>query len=254
MAESEDNASSATAAPSTRSKTFKRGYVACVSCRSRKARCIIEEEPPCVKCRRDHRECLFAARDKRFKQREAPKWTKTRASISTSSTTYPATESQQTRLGDAAVAARNQTPPHIAAPKDVVDTSVSDMDSSSTDPLYGRVMSTVLTGSNDALSVLSGSVRAPDSTSATSHAPDTVSSSGHHSSYGQALPHDPVISSAAGDPNNGPIAVHSGNSSLGYVVQRLSDVDEATLDLWEKVRFVRQGWFTSQEAVTYIDL
>lgn len=250
MDESEENASTATAAPSTRSKTFKRGYVACISCRSRKARCIIEDEPPCVKCRRDHRECLFAARDKRFKQREAPKWTKTRASTNSSSIEQLP---EQTRIGDAP-AARNQSPPQIVAPKDVADTSVSDMDSSSTDPLYGRVMSTVLTGSNDALSVLSGSVRAPDSTSATSHAPDTVSSSGHHSSYGHALPHDPVIPNPIGDSNNGPYAVHSGNSSLGYIVPRLSDADEATLDLWEKVRFVRQGWFTSQEAVTYIDL
>lgn len=243
MAEDEGNTRS------SRSKTFKRGYVACVSCRARKARCIIEEEPPCVKCRRDHRECLFAARDKRFKQREAPKWTKTRASVD-SEPAPTAPEQQPPREK----AQQNQTPPYIAAPKDVANASVSDMDSSNTDPLYGRVMSTVLTGSNDALSVLSGSVRAADSTSATSHAPDTVSSSGHHSSYGQALHPEPHHAHIPSDLGRGPSAIHSGNSSLGFMAPQLSNVDENTLDLWEKVRFVREGWFTAQEAVTYIDL
>lgn len=243
MAENEDNTRS------SRSKAFKRGYVACVSCRTRKAKCIIEDEPPCIKCRRDHRECVFAARDKRFKQREAPKWTKTRASTESEP---PQEAREQPHIP--AAARRNPTPPRIAAPKDVADISVSDMDSSSTDPLYGRVMSTVLTGSNDALSVLSGSVRAPDSTSATSHPPDAVSSSGHHSSYSHALPQETRDPNLAGDRNTGPSAVHSGNSSLGYMVPQLSNAEESVLDLWEKVRFVRQGWFTAQEAVTYVDL
>lgn len=243
MAENEESTRS------SRSKAFKRGYVACVSCRTRKAKCIIEDEPPCIKCRRDHRECVFAARDKRFKQREAPKWTRTRASTDPD----PAQASQEhSHLGQ--TIGQKSTPPRIAAPKDVADSSVSEMDSSSTDPVYGRVMSTVLTGSNDALSVLSGSVRAPESTSATTQPPDTVSSSGQHSSYGHALPQESHNPNFAGDVNTGPVAVHSGNSSLGYMVPQLSNADESVLDLWEKVRFVRQGWFTAQEAVTYVDL
>ena len=236
---------------SSRSKTFKRGYVACVSCRTRKARCIIEDEPPCVKCRRDHRECVFAARDKRFKQREAPKWTKTR----TSSVSEP-TIASQAHAHAVDVTERSSTPTRVAASKDVSDSAISDMDSSNTDPLYGRVMSTVLTGSNDALNVLSGSVRAPDSASATSHAPDTVSSSGHHSTYAHGYHQESHIPAPniVNEPDSGPAAVHSGNSSLGYMVSQLSNADEGVLDLWEKVRFVRQGWFTAQEAVAYVDL
>lgn len=43
-------------------------------------------------------------------------------------------------------------------------------------------------------------------------------------------------------------------SGLGFTITALSEADDATLDMWDKCRFVRQGWFTAQEAVTYIDL
>ena len=39
-----------------------------------------------------------------------------------------------------------------------------------------------------------------------------------------------------------------------YVTSPLSIPDDAVLNSWDKFRFVRQGWFTAQEAVTYIDL
>lgn len=44
-------------------------------------------------------------------------------------------------------------------------------------------------------------------------------------------------------------------SASGLVsVSGLSHPSEDVLDLWDRCRFVRQGWFTAQEAVTYIDL
>jgi hypothetical protein len=38
------------------------------------------------------------------------------------------------------------------------------------------------------------------------------------------------------------------------VIKELSYPDDSVLDLWDTCRFVRQGWFTAQEAVTYVDL
>ncbi|KAL2834006.1 hypothetical protein BJY01DRAFT_224709 [Aspergillus pseudoustus] len=44
-------------------------------------------------------------------------------------------------------------------------------------------------------------------------------------------------------------------SESGLVaVSALSQPSDDVLDLWDKCRFVRQGWFTAQEAVTYLDL
>lgn len=34
----------------------------------------------------------------------------------------------------------------------------------------------------------------------------------------------------------------------------LSEPAQETLELWSRHRFVRQGWFSAREAVTYIDL
>lgn len=43
-------------------------------------------------------------------------------------------------------------------------------------------------------------------------------------------------------------------NGVGLVLSSLSEVCDEVLDTWDKCRFVRQGWFTAQEAVTYIDL
>jgi hypothetical protein len=44
-------------------------------------------------------------------------------------------------------------------------------------------------------------------------------------------------------------------SESGLVaVSALSQPSADVLDLWDKCRFVRQGLFTGQEAVTYLDL
>ncbi|KAL3443323.1 hypothetical protein BJX65DRAFT_298404 [Aspergillus insuetus] len=53
---------------------YKRGYIACVRCRSRKVRCVIDSEPPCAKCRREHRQCVFKTERKSHRHREPPRW------------------------------------------------------------------------------------------------------------------------------------------------------------------------------------
>ena len=35
---------------------------------------------------------------------------------------------------------------------------------------------------------------------------------------------------------------------------QISEVTQETLQVWEACRFVRMGWFTAREAVTFIDL
>jgi hypothetical protein len=44
------------------------------------------------------------------------------------------------------------------------------------------------------------------------------------------------------------------HSGIGFRIETLSEPSEETLDLWDKSRFVRQGFFTGQEAVSYVDL
>ncbi|WWC91863.1 uncharacterized protein L201_006810 [Kwoniella dendrophila CBS 6074] len=57
--------SSSTGGPQAKSDKIKRGYRACLHCRSRKAKCDLGDidapsEPPCSRCKRESRECVFA--------------------------------------------------------------------------------------------------------------------------------------------------------------------------------------------------
>ncbi len=44
-------------------REFQRAYKACIQCRKRKARCDLggTSSPPCARCRREHRECVFSS-------------------------------------------------------------------------------------------------------------------------------------------------------------------------------------------------
>ena len=99
--------------------------------------------------------------------------------------------------------------------------------------LYDRVRSTIVTGSNDALDILSDAAGPQHSIAG--------------STPSQARLPNSVISS-------GPKVQPGGFNGLGFTITTLSEPDDATLDLWDKCRFVRQGCLTAQEAVTYIDL
>ncbi|KAM0212297.1 hypothetical protein ACHAQD_009873 [Fusarium lateritium] len=194
-------------------RPFKRSYVACVSCRARKSRCIIKDNPPCAKCAREHRECRFDHRPRAPKHRDAPKWT----------------HGETTAMETEAIAPQNPLPQDN---RDAPGFNTSP--SSSNHPLYDRVQSTIVTGTNDALDFLSNAA-------------------GQRHSIAGSTPSQahPLTSNAQSD---GPRVVSGGYNGVGFTITALSEPDDACLDMWDKCRFVRQGWFTAQEAVTYIDL
>lgn len=98
-------------------------------------------------------------------------------------------------------------------------------------------MTSLVKGSNDALDVLS-----------------EVAGVLHHTAISPLVPNQSCDSSC-----HVPVAVPANerpdcHRGVGFRILALSEPTDATLDMWDKCRFVRQGWFTSQEAVTYIDL
>ncbi|KAM0316749.1 hypothetical protein ACHAPQ_011225, partial [Fusarium lateritium] len=202
--ESPDNPSS--------TRPFKRSYVACVSCRARKSRCIIKDNPPCAKCAREHRECRFDHRPRAPKHRDAPKWT----------------HGETTAMETEAIAPQNPLPQDN---RDAPGFNTSP--GSSNHPLYDRVQSTIVTGTNDALNFLSNAA-------------------GQRHSIAGSTPSQANPLTGNGQPE-GPRVVSGGHNGVGFTITALSEPDDACLDMWDKCRFVRQGWFTAQEAVTYID-
>jgi hypothetical protein len=209
-----------------------RTYVACVSCRARKVKCILTDLPPCAKCKREHRECIFDTERKKPKHRNPPRWTRNddlqrarhdalpgvsggASGLQRSSANSPellTTPSEPGRDTPATTQISRAPNPEVSA-------------SSSLPSISERLLSTVVTGSVDALETLSHAVE---------------NNGGHELARAQSRT-DPIR--ATRSPNG-----------TGLLMSRLSEVDDAVLDIWDKCRFVRQGWFTAQEAVTFIDL
>lgn len=101
-------------------------------------------------------------------------------------------------------------------------------------------MTSLVKGSNDALNVLS-----------------EVAGVLHNAAISPPL--EPPSNRSIQPSPNVPVAVpaserQSSHSGVGFHILALSEPADAILDMWDKCRFVRQGWFTAQEAVTYIDL
>ena len=62
---------------------------------------------------------------------------------------------------------------------------------------------------------------------------------------------DPIVTSGAPD-HTSPTSTMAHHP--GITPSRLSRPSREVVDLWEEFSFVRQGWFSATEAVTYIDL
>lgn len=208
-------------------RPFKRGYVACVGCRSRKVRCVLGNKPPCTKCVREHRECVFQNTRKPGKHREAPRWTEEHR--------RPTTQAGQV----------NQdltTRPAIADSVNLDDQRVHEAAFEISQPgprnidndgqfLSHRVMSSILARPSDALDVLFDAARSE-------HSPHREPGAPRQKTGFQSVASQET----------------SGSKSGQISVSELSRPSEEVLDLWDRCRFVRQGWFTAQEAVTYLDL
>ena len=213
---------------------LKRSYVACIPCRTRKVRCVIGTQPPCQKCAREHRECRFEVHEKSWKHRETPKWAGNHAENA------PVPNASSEQEPPPPFASPSNTPTsQIASPGDTSPRAPlsasshhhspslllrhADPSQAGTSPsLTDRVVSSMVTGPNDALDILF----------------DAASSSAGpvNRSRNLSLPQVDLP------------------SSFIPIIRELSDPQDNVLDLWDRCRFVRQGWFTAQEAVTYVDL
>lgn len=226
---------------SARAPRVRRTYVACDSCRSRKVRCSVGDKPPCAKCRREHRDCRFDRLPTAPKHRDRPTWAES-------------PPSEPSHSGPAVIVTG---PPHVPLPQPPLETAPPREAALSNIPEGGglergrgslpgdrslseRVMSSIVKGSNDALDVLSEVAGVLNN--ATIFAPP-----------------EPIPARSSHSPQSLPVAIPASerpdcHSGVGFHILALSEPTDATLDMWDKCRFVRQGWFTSQEAVTYVDL
>lgn len=212
---------------------FKRGYVACMRCRSRKVKCVLDAEPPCVKCRREHRECVFKSEYKVGRQRQPPRWVEQPSEPETTAS------NNKTRS-----AGRSDDAAHPPPGKDFASNS-SDRSASPRQSLMERAISKFIPQSDDMLDTLF-----PADTNAGLEDGSTIPSGAN---AGYSNPQAPRLAeqttlSVQGHLDLDPVR------QPDSVVSRLSNADEKTLEVWSCYSLVRQRWFTAQEAVTFVDL
>jgi hypothetical protein len=228
-----------------RDNMFKRGYVACLGCRSRKVKCVLGQGPPCAKCLREHRECQFQPQKRAARHRDAPKWATPQENAQQAispvqnggnrNSHAPSSDIESRSIPTTEIRSQAETEDPLLNPSSGESQfNVQPSASNSEVSLVSPMMSTIMARPSDALGVLfeaAQSNASPPKTRTDTQVPQPHASA-------------PIYSMSL-----------SNVSTSGLVsVPGLSQPSDDVLDLWDKCRFVRQGWFTAQEAVTYMDL
>jgi hypothetical protein len=240
----------------THPEDFKRAYKACINCRQRKAKCILETrddagqlKPPCKRCDREMRECVF---------RSERSWVKRRKPGEARE------EEEQEQEQEQEPVRPQSNPAPILPPSSGHRSSITGFTpmhspsingghrsdilsphghlrriSSSQPDLAHSVMRTVVSSGSDALNLLFEAAHHRDAIDSQeqlgAHAYETPSSRSGPSGYDNGVPSSPF------------------HTFRAQPVQ-MSTPSPETLKIWTACRFVQMGWFSAHEAVTYVDL
>ncbi|KAK7215724.1 hypothetical protein V2G26_003727 [Clonostachys chloroleuca] len=232
-----------------RASQFQRVYKACQSCRKKKTRCVLDPSDshgngPCERCKRESRPCLFSLE----RSSRGPENWKGRKN-SDSHTLYTAAAAREPSIDSAGdnttiienpQSFRRPQQPNKLDPLQVTEMyqgtaekacSGGDLSAlSERDGLADTVIRTFVSNENEALDLLYCAAQQRDAES------PVLSMS--VSNRTQAVEHLTPVTMASAGPDPASRSVQTSN------VYRI----------WDSFRFVKMGWFTSKEAVSYMDL
>ncbi|KAI9046292.1 putative C6 transcription factor [Aspergillus affinis] len=239
-------------------RTYQRTYKACLACRQRKAKCELSTGPdgvtlgpPCAKCRREQRPCVFS--EKRAWERRKRRGTsdegtpRTRRRLS-SSYARDGDASHHVRTRDSSAVEDRGVETHDEEDGDEDDILQGAVPSDQhgqrqSNAFANSMMRTVVSSGNDALNILF------EAAAVHSRENDMLESE-MQSRNAQTRSHRNRQSNASRDMN----AISPEALAKAVRPVPLSHASKDVLAIWETCRFVRMGWFTSREAVTFIDL
>ncbi|KAL7946889.1 hypothetical protein V8C42DRAFT_364165 [Trichoderma barbatum] len=268
----------------------KRVYQACIPCRRRKVRCDLgsvdnPHDPPCVRCRRESKECFFSATRRKRKTDEddsdADEYVvrngrkKLHAADSPPFSRFDKRQYSDTPLTPGGSHGRNQPLRRPDGKPGGGDDGEFDGDGDSNQTLENLEAQTVMRrgvyGPHDALDLLYKAATdrfvMPSSAAAygTANRESSPAAGTHRrqpSMASTAAPGPPQQAQATDDPglrarSRGPsVPVRPEQSidpNLARPTLRAQPGYEDALRAWSRFRFVRAGWFTAQEAIEYID-
>ncbi|KAJ5731890.1 hypothetical protein N7493_003371 [Penicillium malachiteum] len=278
------------ARPSRPDRPYQRTYKACIPCRQRKAKCDLGTGPdglpigpPCARCRREMRDCVFPEKRAWERSRKRARSIDAEDQISPgtdqilpeassdasrkrvvhpdqSPSQYPGSSPFQP--GWPPSSARSASLQHDRgsyigiSPRATTEIlnhgnhaspyASKDHRHLSNSSLTNSMMRTVVASGNDALNILfeAATAQNQEDNALHEHSPP----GGDHSKNGHSTMNERVTSRNY----ESPIPFEPVPRTANPV--DLADTMQSTLDIWEACRFVRMGWFTAREAVTLIDL
>lgn len=228
----------------------KRAYQACARCRQRKARCLIPDGPPpspnsplsCMRCRREHKTCVFAAERTRKSSAHDPSTqpqnqTRTHPLRATRARSNQEERGWDPRRDNDHNGTQNRQPTSEHQAPTGVGQGASPIDT-----LPDRVSRTVVSTQADALNLLFEAAEAyhtTDAAAATAQAGQSTASSGH--------PHGNLVETPR---SHAPVTEHwlHPADNDGFVVSPES------VWVFGKLKFVKKRWLTAEEAATYVHL
>ena len=259
----------------------KRGYQACMPCRKRKVRCDLgpvdnPHDPPCVRCRREAKECTFAATRRKRRpdgeedglgddEDEIATHLARRKSARTGSVfdeRYTSPQNDTRSIGSGSLPPPSPFNPYHQShnaryahsqhndPSPILPKTEGGQDQELTNEAAAELLHGPINNPGDALHLLleaSGQSENVDNQGTSRHRQPH-----RHTGQGFAGGSNSATLSAhnARQASNGPMSLDP--AITGYIHKTPTPSREA-LSIWSRLRFVRAGWFTAREAMAYID-
>ncbi|KAF2723629.1 hypothetical protein K431DRAFT_264000 [Polychaeton citri CBS 116435] len=261
----------------------QRTYQACIPCRRRKVRCDLgsvdnPHDPPCVRCRREAKECFFSAT--RRKKRKADHdeadegvdddvdyeikngRKRMRASTATEVEVYPVDDydaDDQPRTPGGGLG-RTRPLPRPEPPRPV---NYGEEDHKASEQTTAILQAAEVHGGHDALKVLYEAAVRGRANSTTSSGRPAGSLNGLTPSSLPAAA-SPIVDRPGPTSYSGPPPTSNRDEGLwrtntvssAPIDERMSTNPAAVasaLKAWSRFRFVRAGWFTAREGIEYIE-
>ncbi|KAK4691021.1 hypothetical protein P7C71_g5895, partial [Lecanoromycetidae sp. Uapishka_2] len=265
----------------------KRTYQACIPCRKRKVRCDLgpvdnPHEPPCVRCRRESKDCYFSATRRKRKADGGEDELEDDASLANDEYAARNGRKKSIRTSSSMRGYGHQgSPESLSVPSALDGYSVAgdvqyqqprtystdatprkedeDPDQELANETAAALFQAPINTPGDALHLLLKASKENESfqrrdTESIGRRSASQSNPQHTSAPGdyKSPPHHGVNESRGQNYlSNIDPAISGNNVRQGKVASRIISSD--TIRLWSRLRFVRAGWFTAREAVEYLD-